>query len=615
ELGRRGWGSLAPRRPHVLWSVATLRVSKPELVMRLCLEALGKPAEFNAQDISNTSWALATLAVQHRRLAETLCGEAVGKCPDFTCQGLANTLWAMATLKVRHPRLEEAFCQEASSRHQLFKPQEVANTLWAAATLSAQSPELWRCFVTEARAKRKGVTYQGIANTLWAMATVRVQQPLAVRDLCAELSAPGRDLDLLCSQAVANVLWAVVTMQEHHPQLLRWLCLRAEERLGSFGAHGLSSVLWAAAAARYQHAGLVQRVCETAALHVADFTPQGLANVLWSLTAMRAQQAGFTEALLAQAALKIDRFNAQDVASTLWSLASDQHGQHPELVRRLSGGSPERAEVAAWHHTGLWGGRRQPASWDSALLRPGSPSIREALAKHKLFNCQDMANTLWAVAALRGPRKDVEFVVGACVNSSSFSCRSPLARDVVVSAVADLSGKPAPGAVVRGHVGGEFVSGHLRGFKGRSSRNGWDDSALGPRVRLRCRGTGEVWDDSTLEPRDQLRTNVTGWVWEVDCMGLGPHGDFDGDYAYAAACTNANSCGNLVEATLASAALVAQIRGGLSRDALLQRIVRWDWNGTVRCEWGSSPGRGEIHETGTWQGSCRVLAAFNEALL
>ena len=75
------------------------------------------------------------------------------------------------------------------------------------------------------------------------------------------------------------------------------------------------------------------------------------------------------------------------------------------------------------------------------------------------------------------------------------------------------------------------------------------------------------------------------WRWMLQ---HGPHGKFDRDHGYADTFTNANNCGNLIEATLALAAWASQIRGGLSRDALLQRVVRWDVNCTFRREWGSA---------------------------
>mmetsp|Transcript_67849 Transcript_67849/g.177946 ORF Transcript_67849/g.177946 Transcript_67849/m.177946 type:complete len:338 (-) Transcript_67849:83-1096(-) len=84
------------------------------MLASLSADAIGKIAQFTAQNLTNTAWAFATLAISSPPLLQSVSAEAIKKCQEFHPQNFGNTAWAFAVCAVHDQPLLDAISSEAS---------------------------------------------------------------------------------------------------------------------------------------------------------------------------------------------------------------------------------------------------------------------------------------------------------------------------------------------------------------------------------------------------------------------------------------------------------------------------------------------------------------------
>lgn len=242
----------------------------------------------NAQTVSNTVWAYAKLGIPAPNLcvalvphAERLFLQQHDKHVDtaVSVQSIANTAWALATLQCdrddddarRQSQLffERVIDNDAVARRIVGegRPQNVSNVAWACATLRVAAPRFWRHLDRRAdmlwndsdncnAENGNGNSMQAVANVIWAAATLRqqVQQPQHVVDTTPRLrrsleTNAARFARQGSSQNIANVAWACAVLDWEVPCFFQELEQQQHGGANRFALkathHDYSLVLWA----------------------------------------------------------------------------------------------------------------------------------------------------------------------------------------------------------------------------------------------------------------------------------------------------------------------------------------------------------------------------------
>ncbi|GFR44301.1 hypothetical protein Agub_g5513, partial [Astrephomene gubernaculifera] len=220
----------------------------------------------------------------------------------------------------------------------------------------------------------------GSERQRWALAMLQCCRPLL-------RSFPPRDL--------SQLLWAAATLDCCGPLpsgFLHEVVGAAELRLGAFEPQAISNMLWALARLRYRPPRpWLLAVCSASAPQLPLFSPQALANTAAALAAWELQplQPEWREAFLAACLDMWRRTTAAEAAEV--EVANVRHAAEPRRRMQQPAVPTHSIAATAWAVARL---RLAPsADWVAALAEA-------AAATAPYMNGQDVANVMWALAAL-----------------------------------------------------------------------------------------------------------------------------------------------------------------------------------------------------------------------
>jgi len=312
---------------NILWSVATLRNSAPQL--KGLLPILVSNAEFvvldmDEQQISNVLWAFATLRMDKAELGglvPLLVERIVDRADTFKPQAVSNVIWATATLRHQVPELQEVLpvlAEILAERLPDFKPQALSNIIWATANFEDPAPELLECLpglAKQVMKKSEMLNPQGFSNIIWATAILKERAPpelleclpvlsrratakmnrlngLDLSSLCFGLVTCGLDSKIFSAKAarhmvalmprlenkdlaltIASVLWAFARWQVHDKDLLHAASLFIPKAMQYFTGWSVCAVLWS-----YQELDLQDKYREVKSMLEQEITRRGLSD-------------------------------------------------------------------------------------------------------------------------------------------------------------------------------------------------------------------------------------------------------------------------------------------------------------------------------------------------
>ncbi|PNH12701.1 hypothetical protein TSOC_000343 [Tetrabaena socialis] len=355
------------------------------------------PAKVGPQACSNVLWGCTKLGVPDPDLPHFMTSCLVPALQEAKCQHLSMALYALGELREdcgHQPRPQDLqrLAAEVARRLALapqavggghfggggtFTPQHLSNMLLGCSKLGLTDPDLLRPLAAAAGRAAGRMIEQALANSLYALAVLDCKGPAyapAVRCLTMEVQQRLQRLpDVFNPQHLSNMLYALAELGFKDPAYAPVVALAAEcKRRGfaGFNAQGLSNSAWALAkmGCDSDQAWFESAVAAAVQLGIAGvFAPQAVANFWYALALVRHRPATpLLESTEAASEVLRTRANCQDCASLLCSLAILGVPYDPRLVGVL-------------------------------LERLG-----ELLPRTGEVNGQDLANSLWALAAM-GP--------------------------------------------------------------------------------------------------------------------------------------------------------------------------------------------------------------------
>ena len=283
---------------------------------------------------------------------------------DLVLDRAARLILHRAIALLRHENQPAHSHASPGPKRRPFGPREISNMLHALAKSGRPVCKLCKQLIVELESRSLALISafngQDIGNMLWAYATIaRVPAPQLLDALQVQAAAVAQNFS---AQQISNSLWAFATLHRHPTnQLLELLQSRAEDISDEFNAQNIANTLWA-----FATLDLVPReellVClaRRAAIIVGEFRGQHVANFVWSFAHFRiAPDEQLMEALEEQAQGLMAALTPHNLSNLMLSFATLGWVPREPLLHAM-------------------------------LLRISVSA--------KMFNTQDLANTLWAMA-------------------------------------------------------------------------------------------------------------------------------------------------------------------------------------------------------------------------
>lgn len=297
---------------------------------------------------------------------------------DFKMQEFSNLLWSWATAaRVRDPIFTYVMSQMISKQtlmlknqkdpqsHFVLQPQEWSNAIWAAASAQVSSFELLE-FVSVLLKLHPTLAEefkpQELANTAWGVATIVYAAATAKGALVSDGAQPTYDAAAL--------------------EILRRIAGSASRRADTFKTQELANTLWALATVSFGSSLKLERSLNTYVALESD-------DLKYDVSLMLKTKHAILEASLP----KLSKFRSQELNNLAWSLA--------RLVE------PEEA--------------RGSQLTQQVLLGLG----RELARRKRSATTQDIGTTLWSLATLEFPHKDIYRQIVGRLNSEEVRRAKP----------------------------------------------------------------------------------------------------------------------------------------------------------------------------------------------
>ncbi len=343
-----------------------------------------------------------------RRFVSNVLGSVLPVLPSCGPREVSSIAWAAARLKAMPA--DEVTRKRSGAQTSQLRDNAQASSAQANAAATAVQPGSQQLAVMQYSGFIERHTSPAHTNSL--SAGVTAQWWGAVLQRCFQL------LPQFNGQDLSMVLWAVVALQQHLEQSyqrpLHHNPQSAHTPDSEPGAEDMNSTQGqtrAAADARAQlrvwqqilPVGFIARVLQVSEKGMGGYGPQALSGLVWALAQLRVLPSlDWQDRFLQRSATQLPQSAPQAIANTAWALTVLEASPPPEWFKAFLHSSLDCAALAppASIAQVLWSAARlphfrPPQRWVAGVCS----AVRPEQLQH--FSSQDLANTLWAVSALR----------------------------------------------------------------------------------------------------------------------------------------------------------------------------------------------------------------------